>query len=156
MRRPKRAHRISVYKMKNGLKKAKLSNMGGVEKKRFNNKNKKKKSTVAKLPKGKDDASSNWKSLLEELKSERRSKGEAKPKWSEHRLSKKNIAKQQEPPNDNDTKKKPDIWFDDVDEMLLDPEDRESMVQVESVATEAECSAKKSNRGLVKEKSFSG
>ena len=93
MRRPKRAHRISVYKMKNGLKKAKLSNMGGVEKKPFNNKNKKKKSTVAKLPKGKDDASSNWKSLLEELKSERRSKGEAKPKWSEHRLSKKNIAK---------------------------------------------------------------
>ena len=134
--------------MKKGLNK---SNLGGVERKVVN-KRKKNKSSVAKLPNGKNDASSNWKSLLEELKSERRRKGLAKRTGSEPKFSKKNSTKQQEASNYE--KRKPDIWFDDVDEMLLDPEDRESTVK--SVNIEAGSSANTSKGGLVKEKSFSG
>ena len=142
--------------MKNKHNKTKLSNMGagGVEKKPSNTRNKKK-NGVAKLPKGKEDASSNWKSLLEELKSERRSKGETRPKRSDSKLLKKSNANHEKPSNDR--KKKPDIWFDDVDEMLLDPEDRELREEDESVAHDAKCYVKTSKKGgLVKEKSFDG
>ena len=143
--------------MKNKHNKTKLSNKGGpsgVQKKPFDKRNKKK-SGVARLPKGKEEASSNWKSPLEELKSERRIKGETRPKRSDSRLLKKRNTNNER--QSNDRKKKPDIWFDDVDEMLLDPEDRELKEEDESVAHEAKCNTKTSVKGgLVKEKSFGG
>ena len=142
--------------MKNKQNKTKLSDKGGpgcVEKK--DKRMKKKKSGVAKLPKGKEEASSNWKSLLEELKTERRSKGETRPKMSDPKLLKKINTNHDRPPNAR--KKKPDIWFDDVDEMLLDPEDRERKEEDEAVVHEAKGNIKTSVKGgLVKEKSFGG
>ena len=45
-------------------------------------------------------------------------------------------------------KKKPEIWFDDVDEMLLDPEDRPG------ASNEASKTSKSDS--LVKEKAFKG
>ncbi len=50
---------------------------------------------------------------------------------------------------------KPDIWFDDVDEMLLDPEDRPSSEPKKG--SEADIVASGSaEEALVKEKSFKG
>lgn len=92
------------------------------------NRTKKKKSasTSVKLPEKMEDFSSNWKQLLSTM--------EVKPKKKIVKKSPKNL-----------DQKKPDIWFDDVDPDLLDPEDRPDQKE-----------AKQDSKNLVKEKSFSG
>ena len=53
----------------------------------------------------------------------------------------------------DEAKKKPDIWFDDVDEMLLDPEDRAAL---RGQGTNDGTKAASSGDGLVKATAFKG
>jgi len=152
--------------MKSSQVKQESTKVRGVERKKpFKRKNKKKKnkegfSNPAQLPKGKDDASSNWKALLEELKSERGRKAEVKRKKIVKVPSKERGPRPEAASIASHYAKKPDIWFDDVDEMLLDPEDREAITGVETVESvqpsEINTATKTSKDGLVKEKSFNG
>lgn len=88
--------------------------------------------------------SSNWKRLMNEIAP---AKPDFKPRRGDsNRREKKVAAKNDE--DKRETKSTPDIWFDDVDEMLLDPEDRE--------ATKKKEGDKDGGDGLVKEKGFKG
>ncbi len=95
----------------------------------------KKGETSVRLPdKNSKDFSSNWKKLLSTMEKSETTKPARKP-------YKKTFTK---PPAEN---KKQDIWFDDVDPDLLDPEDRP-----DSAAPKKDSSG----NNLVKEKSFQG
>jgi len=84
--------------------------------------------TFVRLPQNSQDYSSNWKKLMKNM--ELTTKNHPPPKHKGRKIVEK-------------TEKKPDIWFDDVDPDLLDPEDR-PVVVVNAKAN------------LVKEKSFQG
>lgn len=77
---------------------------------------------AAKLPTKSDDYSANWKQLLKSLESEKKSK----PQSNKNIVKKPKAKVVQKPDKVEEEKKsvKPDIWFDDVDPDLLDPEDR--------------------------------
>ena len=103
--------------------KAKHKKSGKVKKKSKNNSD-----TKVKLPEKASDFSSNWKNLLTKIESQQKDK-------------KKNISKPK-----TDPEKKSEIWFDDVDPDLLEPEKSANLTELQS-ATSA---------NLVKEKSFQG
>ncbi len=109
------------------------------KKKKYRGK-KKSKETSARLPQKNEDFSSNWKNLLQKMQHE----SESKPKPVK-RFPKK-IAKQGQN-LEIKPKSKPDIWFDDVDPNLLDPED-----QLQSSGK----SLTPQKSSLVKDKSFKG
>jgi len=106
-------------------------------------------------PKDVNEVSSNWKDLLKSLPKETpKSKGEKGDfrhplhKFRTEKNSdkqKKNALKEKESVN----VKKPEIWFDDVDHTLLDPEDRQDDM---SDLVNADGNTK----ALVKEKGFTG
>jgi hypothetical protein len=130
---------------------------GGVKKKRVKKRRKIAKiPSLARLPTGKDDASSNWKALINELQSEQLQK--PKKVIGTFRKAKRKEAKEAFKKGDQnkktETKKaKPEIWFDDVDEMLLDQEDRE---QSAVSANRPSTSGTGKTSALVKERSFKG
>nr|ADD38917.1 RNA exonuclease 4 [Lepeophtheirus salmonis] len=119
-------------------------------KKKF--KKKPKETSSAKIPSSSKDYSSNWLKLSASLiKSTSKTEGK-KHTEPNCKLIKKIISKK---PPIKEAKPKPDIWFDDVDMELLDPEDRpkpENGIQTESGNT-GNISSEKS---LVKNKSFEG
>jgi len=95
-------------------------------------------------PKGQEDISSNWKQLLKSLpKDAPKSKPNLKHNRQFQQYSHKPKVKKT---SEDQPDKKADIWFDDVDQMLLDPEDRMNVDQSEDGHTKT----------LVKEKSFAG
>lgn len=100
---------------------------------------KKKPEFTAKLPEKGEDFSCNWKKLLTKL--------EAEPKKSKNPHPRKPFLKKVKGKQAETSKKAADIWFDDVDMELIDPEDRPDM---------PENHANKSGQNLVKEKSFQG
>jgi hypothetical protein len=105
---------------------------------------KKKKSSVsnpARLPTNSEAISNNWELLKKEL-------GSSAPKNPNPKPLKKNLRPQKKVKVEVEPKKKPEIWFDDVDEMLLDPEDRPSNSNNDLQP--------KTGDGLVKEKGFKG
>ena len=89
---------------------------------------------TAKLPQSAEDFSCNWKKLLNTMSNEPKKK-------KVHKNPKKNVIKVIKV-----EEKKPEIWFDDVDAELLDPEDR----------PDVETNDSNTKQGLVKEKSFKG
>jgi len=94
-------------------------------------------------PKSQVDISSNWKNLLKTMPKE-----EPKPKPGlEHRF-RKPVHKPQPKKIEKPAVHKSDIWFDDVDQMLLDPEDRPNSNSSEDAGGKTTV--------LVKEKSFAG
>ena len=95
---------------------------------------KKKSEFTAKLPQSAEDFSCNWKKLLNTMSNDPKKK-------KVHKYPKKNVVKVIK-----SEEKKPEIWFDDVDAELLDPEDRPD-VEINNSSTKP---------GLVKEKSFKG
>jgi hypothetical protein len=119
--------------------------------------------TVARLPDKPEVISCNWKNLLKTLDTE---KGAKKPNpkafFSAARKKKMNEgnaysvqreeAKKIQPVVE---KKKPEIWFDDVDECLLDPEDRPNLAQNDSIGLESIGNSDAEN-ALVKENAFKG
>lgn len=113
---------------------------GKVKKKKFRGKGKKSKSekeTSVKLPEKSEDFSSNWKKLLTKI--------ESNPKKAKKKLNKVMPSTTPKKTKEVAEPKKPEIWFDDVDPELLDPEDRP---EVNKVSNES--------KNLVKEKSFKG
>nr|ACO10913.1 RNA exonuclease 4 [Caligus rogercresseyi] len=105
--------------------------------------NKKKKiSSIAKLPSSSEEYSSNWQKLSGQI-----SQNSTKKHPEKKRPMKKKEKEVQE--------SKPDIWFDDVDVELLDPEDRPD--NPPEVNDEARPFMNRSGKiSLVKEKSFEG
>lgn len=100
-------------------------------------------------PKDVNAVSSNWKDLLKSLPKET-----PKPKGDfRHPLHKfrtlNNEKKKKKVVKEKEAVKKPDIWFDDVDHTLLDPEDRQDDV-IDLVNADG------NTRALVKEKGFTG
>jgi RNA exonuclease 4 len=118
----------------------------GKKKKKYRGKKKKSsdKETVVKLPNKQEDFSSNWKKLLSKMENDpnavkRKKKPPPRPL--------KEPLKEPLKATENKVKKKPEIWFDDVDEFLLDPEDRPST---------SSSSGGHVSQTLVKERSFQG
>jgi len=101
-------------------------------------------------PKDVNEVSSNWKDLLKSLPKETpKPKGDFRHPLHKFRTEtndkkKKKVIKEKE-----EAVKKPEIWFDDVDHTLLDPEDREDDVN-------DLVNADGNTKSLVKEKGFSG
>lgn len=119
----------------NSSSKTKKLDNKSVQNKRKKHKNKKtvNKDTVVRLPQKSQDFSSNWKTLLQKMESERKTLPRKK-------LVKKAVV------DERPTKvveKKPEVWFDDVDPALLEDSRQEE---------------RKSNQkaGLVKDNSFRG
>ena len=113
---------------------------GKVKKKKFHKKGKKskvEKDTSVKLPEKTEDFSANWKKLLTKIDSNPKKKQKKKtmPTTSPKKIEKVTDIK------------KPDIWFDDVDPDLLDPEDRPETNQPAEM---------NESKNLVKEKAFKG
>lgn len=108
----------------------------GKIKKKYRGKKKKIESAV-KLPQTSEDFSSNWKKLSTSI-----NKNETKKKTKpvKKRPSSSSMTSKVE-------KSKPNIWFDDVDPELLDPEDRPDEETVKMISND---------NNLVKEKSFKG
>merc|ERR1719187_534459 len=94
-------------------------------------------------PKSQVDISSNWKNLLKTMPKE-----EPKPKPGLEHHFRKPGHKPQPKKIEKPAAHKSDIWFDDVDQMLLDPEDRPNSNSSEDAGGKT--------TALVKEKSFAG
>eukprot|EP00095_Tigriopus_kingsejongensis_P011035 maker-scaffold109_size355148-snap-gene-1.27 protein:Tk11035 transcript:maker-scaffold109_size355148-snap-gene-1.27-mRNA-1 annotation:"rna exonuclease 4" len=134
-----------------------------------------KKPNPAQLPQIKGEASSNWKVLQASLP-----KSEGVPRSHKRKADPEQLpgAKRQQLPHKGpmwakrvgkpvpEVKAPPNIWFDDVDEMLLDPEDRELLRKSQSKRyvnspedvpqVEEDGDPTIERNGLVKEKSFKG
>ncbi len=113
------------------------------KKKKYRGKKKKgdeKRSVITRLPSSGGELSCNWKRMMAEIAPA--SKPGNKKAWKGKKSAAPKVEKKE--------KSKPDIWFDDVDEMLLDPEDR-SAVQGSSKKAKGG-----RGEGLVKEKAFHG
>ena len=113
---------------------------GKVKKKKFHKKGKKskvEKDTSVKLPEKTEDFSANWKKLLSKIDSNpKKQKKKIMPTTSPKKIEKVTELK------------KPEIWFDDVDPDLLDPEDRPETNLLPAETNES--------KNLVKEKAFKG
>ena len=138
---------------------------GGKKRKKWRGKKKGKKSSsgapsVARLPGAAGEYSSNWKRMMADI---------APPKPASDKTPEKRALKHQQFKKKRDAKKveeekekkaAPDIWFDDVDEMLLDPEDRQALEESRGKkrrpAGEEESGATSPGDGLVREKGFKG
>ena len=94
-------------------------------------------------PKSQVDISSNWKNLLKTMP-----KDEPKSKPGLEQRFRRPVHKPQTKKIDKPAVHKSDIWFDDVDQMLLDPEDRPNSNSSEDAGGKT--------TALVKEKSFAG
>lgn len=125
-------------------------------------KHKKNKIHVAALPEKPEDISSNWKNLLKTLDADKQGKKKnpivffhpyRRKKFLEAKAysGKKQLAVKME----EEPKKKPEIWFDDVDETLLDPEDRPNFPTSSYNATD-DLGMNAADSALVKEKAFKG
>ena len=132
--------------------------------KRRKKKNKKKaKVHVAALPVKPDDISSNWKNLLKTLDAEKPTKKKNPIVFFNQNRRKKFLeakaysGKTQGPVTmeAEPKKKKPEIWFDDVDETLLDPEDRPNFPANGSDPSQ-DLGVNAADSALVKEKAFKG
>jgi hypothetical protein len=101
------------------------------------------------LPNTPEAISCNWKNLLKTLESGKPAKkAGTRPKFVA--ATAKVAAPAKRPPASQALeRKKPEIWFDDVDECLLDPEDRPGLSPEKTEPVTAE-------KALVKEKAFKG
>jgi len=104
---------------------------------------------AAKLPSGKQDYSANWKQLLQTIKADR-SPSNKKESFRKPVFKPAAAAKTEKPEKEE---KKPEIWFDDVDPDLLDPEDRPGGAVPKAEMTSGGGNA---TSALVKEQSFQG
>ena len=120
--------------------------------------------TVARLPDKPEVISCNWKNLLKTLDTEKTAK-KPNPKalFSAARRKKMNegiaySAKREESKKVLPVveKKKPEIWFDDVDECLLDPEDRPNLVVSNGSNDPESIGTSDAENALVKENAFKG
>ena len=129
--------------------------------KNLRKKYKKNKSHEAALPVKPDDISSNWKNLMKTLEAEKSDKkknpivffsAKRRKRFNEVKSYsvKKQVVEIEEEP-----KKKPEIWFDDVDETLLDPEDRPNL-SIKSGDDYKGSNPNAAEKALVKERAFKG
>ncbi len=122
-------------------------------KRRRRSKKKKEKATATRLPSSGGELSSNWKRLMSEIAPRTSGRYPARKRPLKNRAS---------PEGQKEGKAAPDIWFNDVDELLLDPEDRAALHRKDEEPTNGRkgktgpesCSS--GGDGLVKEKAFSG
>jgi len=129
-------------------------------KKRKKQRNKKKKSHVAALPVKPDDISSNWKNLMKTLEAEKQAKKQNPVVFFSAKRRKKfeevkAYSAKKQPVQMEEAKKKPEIWFDDVDETLLDPEDRPSL-SADAIRDADDPGTSAAEKALVKERAFKG
>ncbi|XP_045164802.2 uncharacterized protein LOC123528841 [Mercenaria mercenaria] len=109
------------------------------------------------LPKTAEGATANWKKLQETMSTQRGEK--RKRKIPDHRLRNPKYMKKEDLQGESQTHEKddsdaePEIWFDDVDEMLLD---KTPVSLKQTVATEGDNGEMKEENPLVKPGAFKG
>ena len=120
--------------------------------------NQSKMKNAAKLPQSATDYSSNWKKLLQQMEEEKKKTGYTEnqkknyvPKTKQKVLAKSENENQRKPNSSAKTNTDPEIWFDDVDECLIERNENKSV----SLNKETENRNIKDDQ-LVKEKSFKG
>ncbi len=152
-------NRLKKYKKESKVPPVKAE-AGGKRRKKWRGKKKGKKSSsgapsVARLPGAADEYSSNWKRMMADIAPPKpasdKTLEERAPKY-QHFKRKRDAKKVIE---EKENKAAPDIWFDDVDEMLLDPDDRQALEESRG-KKRGPTGEKESGDGLVKEKGFKG
>ena len=120
--------------------------------------NQSKMKNAAKLPQSATDYSSNWKKLLQQMEEEKKKTGYTEnqkknyvPKTKQKVLAKSENENQRKPNCSAKTNTDPEIWFDDVDECLIERNENKSV----NLNKETENRNIKDDQ-LVKEKSFKG
>ena len=119
---------------------------------------------VARMPQSATDLSSNWKRLLQQMEEENKKVGiseKHKKVCRPSNLQHKHSSDKSEKTNDStkqkkDIKQQSKIWFDDVDESLLDPDDVIPAAITKTESCKNSKSDDKKEDPLVKNKSFTG
>ena len=119
---------------------------------------------VARMPQSATDLSSNWKRLLQQMEEENKKGGNSekhKKVCRPSNLQHKHRLDKSEKTNDStrqkkDIKQQSKIWFDDVDESLLDPDDLIPAAITKTESCKNSESEDKREDPLVKNKSFTG
>ena len=119
---------------------------------------------VARMPQSATDLSSNWKRLLQQMEEENKKGGNSekhKKVCRPSNLQHKHRSDKSEKTNDStrqkkDIKQQSKIWFDDVDESLLDPDDLIPAAITKTESCKNSESEDKREDPLVKNKSFTG
>ena len=91
------------------------------------------KGSVARIPSSVSEASSNWKALCSTIKpvqSKKRAEFVANLKKQKESLK---TEDNQKKPSSTDDKKEPEVWFDDVDPILLDSKEMASTAETEKI-----------------------
>ena len=139
------------------INKQKSNKNKSYERKFIASENHSKMKNTAKLPQSATDYSSNWKKLLQQMEEEKKKTGYSEnQKKSYVPKTKKVLAKsekesQRKPNSSAKTNTDPEIWFDDVDECLIERNENKSV----TLEKETENRNIKDDQ-LVKEKSFKG
>ena len=116
---------------------------------------------AAKLPQSATDWSSNWKKLLQQMEEEKKKSGSAGNRKKAHASAKKHtipseaLEKNNSKPTVN-IQKESEIWFDNVDECLIERNENESSSHNSKTTNKEKGSISGKEDPLVKEKSFKG
>ena len=119
---------------------------------------------AARLPQSETDYSSNWKKLLQQMEDEKKNTGctsnrkkEIKVQNNKHKLVPRGQNENKHIPSSNVKKNtEPEIWFDNVDECLLERNEKESVTITSKISNKETVNASANEDPLVKEKSFKG
>ena len=119
---------------------------------------------VAKLPQSETDYSSNWKKMLQQMEDEKKKTGNLSNRNKEKKLhnlkqsATSNIQKENKNKPSSAVKKnlEPEIWFDNVDKCLIEPNENLPTIQTTNLSNKEKENASLNEDPLVKEKSFKG
>ena len=119
---------------------------------------------VAKLPQSQTDYSSNWKKMLQQMEDEKKNTGKLsnrnkEKKFQNFKQSATSSIQKENKNNPSSAVKKdsePDIWFDNVDKCLIEPNENHPTSQTSNFSNKEKENAFLNADPLVKEKSFKG
>ena len=119
---------------------------------------------AAKLPQSETDYSSNWKKMLQQMEDEKKKSGNISNRNKEKKFQNSKLSANSKIQKENKNKPgsadkknlEPEIWFDDVDKCLIEPNENQATSKTSNLSNKEKENATLNEDPLVKEKSFKG